>query len=181
MRQAAALVNGGGQEQASAVLRGWVAQHSDDADALLMLAGLDINARRLPDAETRLKAVLAKRPNDPVALNNLAWVYQQRKNPEALVLAKRAYLLAPSAESADTLGWLLVTTGDPAAGLPLLQQAVAGKGSDPTIRYHLATALNGAGQKVEAMKLLETLTAEPAPFEDKAAAAKLLGELKAKR
>jgi len=180
MRQAAALVSGGGQEQASAVLRGWLAQHPDDMDATLMLAGLDINARRLQDAETRLQAVLAKRPNDPVALNNLAWVYQKRNNPEALVLARRAYLLAPSTESADTLGWLLVTTGDPKAGLPLLQQAVAGRGTDQTIRYHLAVALSDNGQQADAMKLLDSLIAEPASFEDKAAASKLLGDLKAK-
>ncbi len=181
MRQAAALVTGGGQEQAAAVLRGWLAQHPDDADASLMLGGLDINARRLADAETHLKSVLTKRPNDAIALNNLAWVYQQRNNPEALPLARRAYLLSPTTESADTLGWLLATTGDAKAGLPLLQQAVAGRTTDPTIRYHLAVALNGAGQPGEAMKLLETLTTEPAAFDDKAAASKLLNELKAKR
>jgi len=181
MRQAAALVNGGGQEQAAAVLRGWLAQHPDDADASLMLGGLDISARRLADAETHLKSVLVKRPNDAIALNNLAWVYQQRNNPEALPLARRAYLLSPTTESADTLGWLLVTTGDAKAGVPLLQQAVAGRAADPTIRYHLAAALNGAGQPDEAVKLLETLSAEPAAFDDKAAARKLLEELKARR
>ena len=181
MRQAGALIAGGGQEQAAAVLRSWIGQHPDDADVLLMLGSTDINARRLADAETHLQAVLAKRPNDPVALNNLAWVYQQRNNPQAIVLARRAYLLSPTTESADTLGWLLVSGGDAKAGVPLLRQAVLGRGADPTIRYHLAVALNGTGEKAEAQKLLETLDAEPATFDDKAAARKLLDDLKAGR
>ena len=181
MRWAGALAAGGGLDQAAGVLRTWLGQHADDADVLQMLAGMDINAKRLPDAETHLKGVLAKRPNDAIALNNLAWVFQQRGNPEALPTAQRAYLLSPTPESADTLGWILAAKGDPKAGLPLLQQANAARPTDPSIRYHLAVALDGAGQKAEAVKLLETLAAEPAAFDDKVAAKKLLDQLKAQR
>ncbi len=181
MRQAAALVNGGGQDAGAAVLRSWVAQHPDDPDALLMLGSLDIGAKRLADAEAHLKGVLAKRPNDPIALNNIAWVYQQRGNPEALPTARRAYLLSPSTETADTLGWILVTTGTSKEAVPLLRQAIAGRPADQTIRYHLAAALGATGDSGEAIAVLEPLVAEPAGFDDKAAAQKLLQELKAKR
>ena len=180
MRLAGALISSGGQDQAAGTLRTWLAQHADDTDVLQMLASMDINAHRLPDAETHLKALLAKRPNDAIALNNLAWVYQQRGNPDALTMARRAYLLSPTTESADTLGWILATKGD-TAGLPLLQQASNARPADPTLRYHLAVALDGAGQRGEAVKLLETLAAEPAPFDDKAAAKKLLDQLKSQK
>lgn len=178
MRQAGALLGGGGQDAAAGVLRTWLQQHPDDPDVAQMLASLDITARRMPDAETHLKVVLAKRPNDAVALNNLSWVYQQRNNPEALSMARRAYLISPTTESADTLGWILVTSGDAKAAVPLLRQAVAGRPTDPAIRYHLAAALGAAGPKEEAVQILQTLMAEPAAFDEKAAAEKLLGSLK---
>ena len=178
MRQAGALLGGGGQDAAATVLRTWLQQHPDDADVAQMLGSLDITARRLPDAETHLKVVLAKRPNDAVALNNLSWVYQQRNNPEALPMARRAFLISPTTESADTLGWILVTSGDAKAAVPLLRQAVAGRPTDPSIRYHLAAALGAAGPKEEAVQILKTLLAEPAGFDEKPAAQKLMDTLK---
>jgi putative PEP-CTERM system TPR-repeat lipoprotein len=180
LRSASALIAGGGQDQASQVLRTWLAQHPDDADVAQVLSGLDINAKRLADAETHLNVVLAKRPNNPVALNNLAWVYQQRGNKAAGNVAQRAYMLSPTAESADTLGWILTTQGDPKAGLPLLQQANTGRPADPTMRYHLAAALNATGQKADALKTLEPLPAD-AVFDDKAAAQKLLDQLRTQK
>ena len=181
LRQSSALVNTHSPDQASALLKTWLGQHPGDAEAAQVLGSLDINARRLSEAETHLKVVLATRPNDPIALNNLAWVYQQRNNPEALALARRAYTLSPTTESADTLGWILVTSGKPSEGLPLVRQAATARPADPSLQYHLAAALNGAGQKEEALKVLGALPLQSASFEEKPAAQKLLVDLTAGR
>ena len=46
-------------------------------------------------------------------MNNLAWVYQQQGNDaKAQALARQAYVLSPSPQTADTLGWILTTSGD---------------------------------------------------------------------
>ncbi len=109
-----------------------------------------------------LQLVLSKKPHDPVALNNLAWVYQQQGDKRAEGLAQQAYILSPGGQTADTLGWILVTGGDPTKGVTLLRQAAAQAGGDPRILYHYAVALKDTGQKDEAIKLLNAVVANKA-------------------
>lgn len=180
LRTASAHGAAGAPDQAAQVLRAWLAQHPDEADAAQMLASLDIAAKRMADAEKNLHVVLQKRPNDAVALNNLAWVYQSRGDGRAKALAQRAYLLAPAAETADTLGWVLTSQGDAAAAVPLLRQAAAARANDPAVQFHLAQALGATGQREEAVKVLQALVALPGEFDDKPAARKLLQELQAR-
>ena len=180
LRQAQALAASGGTDQAADVLRTWMRTNPGDVDAAQLLASYDIIARRLPDAEKNLKLVLDKRPNDGQALNNLAWVYQQRGNGAARQTAQRAYLVAPSPESADTLGWILVTEGKPNEGLPLLQQALAGRQEDRVILFHIARAQNDLGRKDEALATLTRSLAPGVEFSERADAARLLEQLSKK-
>ena len=55
----------------------------------------------------------------------------------------------------DTLGWLLVETGNSGRGLTLLQEAVAKAPHIAEIRYHLAVGLHKAGRNAEAKAELE--------------------------
>lgn len=162
-------------EQARKVLADWVASHPDDIHVTSTLSELDIEANRLDAAETELKAVLAAQPRNAIALNNLAWVYQTQGNADARRLAERAYLLAPSPETADTLGWILTKGGQPAQGAELLRQAVIG--GDPRIAYHLGVALNEVGQKDEAVKLLHAVAESKGSFTEKEDAQRLLSQI----
>ncbi len=180
MREAQALAASGGLDQATGVLRTWLGTNPTDADAAQLLASYDISAHRLPDAEQHLKIVLEKRPNDGQALNNIAWVYQQRGNGLAQQFAQRAYLLAPSPESADTLGWILVTDGRADKALPLLKQALGGRPKEHNIEYHLAKAQFDLGHKEEAATLVQSALADPAEFDERPAALRLQEQLKGK-
>ena len=92
-----------------------------------------------------------------MALNNLAWVYQQQgHNAKAQGLARQAYVLSPSPQTADTLGWILTTSGNAQSGVTLLRQASGNGASDPRIQYHYAVALKDIGNKEEAKKQLKT-------------------------
>ncbi len=165
-------------DEAAAVLRQWLADHPDNIQVASTLAGYALAARRFDEARTVSEALVAKRPMDRVALNNLAWLYQQAGDPRARRLAERAYLLAPDLpQTADTLAWILVQQGEPGVALGLLRKAVAAAPGDPAIRYHLAVALKNNGHRDEAIKLLASLIAERATFDDKQAAEKLLAEL----
>ncbi len=181
LRIANAYGAAGKVDQAAGTLRTWLKTEPGDANAAQMLAALDISAGRLQQAEENLKVVLDKRPNDGVALNNLAWVYQQRGDAKALPTAQRAYLLAPGSETADTLGWILTTSGDAAAGLPLLQQAMQARPNDRVIQFHVARALKDTGKRDEASALLRTVVEDKAEFGEKASARKLLDELSARK
>jgi Flp pilus assembly protein TadD len=125
-----------------------------------------------------LELVLKQQPHEAVALNNLAWVYQQHgKNAPAQALARQAYMLAPGSQTADTLGWILTTSGDPKRGATLLRQAAGDGTGDPRILYHYAVALNDSGDKAGAKKALETVVASQNQFKEKDLAQKLLEDL----
>lgn len=80
-------------------------------------------------------------PQMPAALNNLAWMYYERKDPRALEYAKRAYDIAPNvAAIADTYGWILVEKGELKKGIELLTKAAALEPENQEILYHLKEA-----------------------------------------
>ncbi len=180
-RIAQALAASGQSDQAAARLADWLKEHPDDIQSGLFLASLDIDAKRLPEARLRLEAVLAAQPNNGAALNNLAWICQQQGDlAQAHMFASRAYLLLPSPQSADTLGWVLLAQGKVPDALALLREASNGQPRDGAIRYHLAAALARDGQKGQAVTLLKALldqgTTSPA-FSEKPQAVKLLSDL----
>ena len=177
LRMANAQVSAGREDEGTATLRDWQKTNADDPDTAQMLGLMDLRAKRIDEAARNLNLVLVKRPSDPIALNNLAWVYQQQNDPRARVMAQRAYLQAPTPETGDTLGWIMVGQGDAKTALPLLQQASAQRPADLTIGYHLAVALKDNGQKDEAVKVLQPVVASPEAFEDKQNARKLMDEL----
>ena len=172
-----ALNSAGRAADAQRLLQDWIKKNPKDVDAIRALSSLDIQNKRQAEAEQHLLAVLALQPNDPVALNNLAWIYQARNDPRARTMAQRAYLLAPGPQAADTLGWILVKQGDTKLALLLLTQAARNLSTDTAIFYHLAVALNQAGQKDKAVDILTQLANYPGEFDDKPAARKLLDEL----
>lgn len=173
---ATALSNSGHNDDAIKLLRDWVAQQPD-ATVSDTLAAIDIVAHRTDLAEKNLLAVLAERPNDAVALNNLAWIYQQRQDPKAFGLAQRAYMLQPSAQTADTFGWIILQKGNPTAALTLLRRAAASIPNDPSVLYHLAVALKANGQRDGAARLVTALLANPAKFAERDDVVKLQAEL----
>jgi putative PEP-CTERM system TPR-repeat lipoprotein len=179
-RLASALLRSGRAKEATTLLQNWLAQHPDDLAATEQTAEINIAGGNWDEASKYLGVLLKQKPHDPVALNNLAWVYQQQgKNQPAQALARQAYVLSPSPQTADTLGWILTTSGDPKNGLTLLRQASGdGQGSsDPRILYHFAVALNDSGDKNAAKKALQVVIANQAQFKEKDLAQKLLDDL----
>jgi putative PEP-CTERM system TPR-repeat lipoprotein len=176
-RLVAALLRTGQGAAAMKAATDWIAQHPDDMVTLEQLADLQIMAKKYDDAVKNLLLVLAKKPHDPIALNNLAWVYSLQGDKRAEALAQQAYILSPGGQTADTLGWILVSGGDAQRGTPLLRQAAAQAGGDPRILYHYAVGLKDTGQKDEAVKLLTAVVANKGQFDEKADAQKLLDEL----
>jgi putative PEP-CTERM system TPR-repeat lipoprotein len=165
LRWYGALLAGGQADKALAGLRAWADQHPAERAPALALAAALIQARRYDEAEARYQRLLDASPNDPVLLNNLAWLCDLRGDARAEALAERAYRLAPaSPEIADTLGFILTRRSDAQRGLQLLRQAQAASNT-PEIAYHLAVALDRAGQPAEARALLDRLLASAAAFD----------------
>lgn len=156
----------------------WLDTHPTDLRVRAELAQVDIATKRLDEAAENLRMVLDERPHDPVALNNLAWIYQQQNDPRALELARQAYVLAPNAQNTDTLGWILTNAGHADLGALLLHQADVESQGAPSTRFHLAVALKNLGQRDEAIRLLTPLAADKRAFPEKADARQLLETLR---
>ncbi len=177
LRTVGAMSASGHGDNASQLLRDWLEHQPTDAQAAEALSSLDIVARRFFDAEAHLQVVLTARPGDAPALNNLAWVYQQRNDSRAQPTAQKAYLIAPTPQAADTLGWILTTQGKAASGLTLLRQAAGQMIGEPTVNYHLAVALSQTGHKEDAIGILRGILQGLLDFDDRPAAQRLYDEL----
>jgi cellulose synthase operon protein C len=165
--------------QARKVLADFLAQHPNDISILRRQSEFAIVDRQMPQATALLEKMVSIAPFDPVALNNLAWVYQQTNDSRALNLARRGFLLRPTAMTADTLGWILVNQGNVMGGLPHLIRAANTMPPNPTIQFHLASALRAAGRDDEARKLLTELAGSPKQFPERQAAVQMLQQMRA--
>lgn len=155
---------GKGKDVEPRLLQAQAAMPNDDVIPMF-LAENSLADKRIKVAIERFEAIVKRNPNNVVALNNLAWAYQQEKDPRALATAEQAAKLAPqSAAVLDTLGWMLTEQGNTARALPLLQKAVALAPTAPDLRYHLAVALSKSGDKPNARKELEKLLADNKSF-----------------
>ncbi len=115
---------------------------------------------------------------DPEVFNNLAMIRFQQGDAGAMALARRAYELAPDSPVInDTLGWILVKSGEPAEGLRYLRNASLMAAANKRIRFHIATALVSLGRRGEARQELQGLVATGEAFADLVAARALLERL----
>ncbi|WP_123630891.1 XrtA/PEP-CTERM system TPR-repeat protein PrsT [Salinisphaera orenii] len=132
-------------------------------------------------AAEQYRQVLDARPDNAIALNNLAVIYQAQDDSRALSVARRAHDAAPDSPAvADTLGWILVQAGQLAEGIELLETATEAPESPAGIRYHLAYALaqrNDAGDEERAIEILRDLGDSKVAFDERDEARQLLEEL----
>ena len=131
------------------------------AAAQLVLAGGD-----RAGARERLEQVVRKNPGQAGAHNDLAWLLADSGEDldRALVLARTAYAIDPSAEVTDTIAYVHLQRGEVDQSVELFEQAVAKKPESPSIRYHLGLALARQGERGRAETALrEALDAGPFP------------------
>lgn len=155
----------------------WLSDNPNDTAVRLVLAEYYLGRGNRTEAIAQYEKVLQLR-QDLVALNNLAWLYDQQGNSRALELARRAYAMAPQdARVQDTYGWLLLRKGsiDEAAGL--LAKAAAAQPSDLEIQYHHAASLARIDRRAESTRVLKTILADATAFPARQEAEALLRDL----
>ncbi len=154
--------------------------HNNSA-AEFKLASVYLQQNKLPEAEKHYLNLLKIKPDNPIILNNLAWIYSQRNNPKAEETAKKAYKLAPkSAAIIDTYGTILVHNNKFEQGISLLKQATSLAPKAYDIQYHLAEAYAKNNNSQQAIKILSTLNNIKEHFSEKNAAILLLKQLQSR-
>lgn len=159
----------------------WAKEHPDNIGFRNMLADAYIKTGDKRQAAEQYQQILQRQPKHVPSLNNLAWLYYETGDQRALATAREAYALAPqSAAIMDTLGWILVESGQVAEGLSLLEKAASPANAPAEIKYHYAAALARSGAKDRAREQLTQLLGTQALFDSRAEAQQLLVELGAR-
>ncbi|MDX2150583.1 MAG: tetratricopeptide repeat protein [Bryobacteraceae bacterium] len=121
---------------------------------------------RRSEAVPVYQKVLSLDPDNPVALNNLAFALAEegRDLDLALKYGERARARLPNnAEVADTLAWIYIKKNLADSALGVLRDVVAKNPDNALFRYHMAMALVQKGDKATAKRELETaLRSKPA-------------------
>lgn len=128
------------------------------AAAEFVLATIDESRGETSSAAERYRKVLRSQPEHALALNNLAYLMhsQQGQADEALQLARRAAELLPSsADVLDTLGVVLLATGQPSEAETQLRKALSARPADVNIGLNLVDAMVHQQRFDEASKQLE--------------------------
>ncbi|MCC6473167.1 MAG: PEP-CTERM system TPR-repeat protein PrsT [Burkholderiales bacterium] len=154
----------GNAAKADAALAAGLKEFPDNLGLRLYSAEHALRSANHRSAIEQYEQIDQKQPNNFLVLNNLAWSYQQVKDPRALATAERAYKLRPDNPLVgDTLGWMLVEQGNVSRGLELLRKAAAQAPKSGDVRLHLVQALARSGDKsgarVEAERLVKDLPA----------------------
>ncbi len=161
-----------------AAVKAWLADNPKDYAMRAVLASAELDQGQTAAAQKLFEALYAEKPTDPIVLNNLAWIYHQKKDARALEMARKAYAADKnSAQILDTLGWISLTSESAQSGLDYLRMAVAMAPRASDIRYHLAVALTRTGHGEEAKTVLTSLLADDGDFAESGDAKQLLTKL----
>jgi len=169
------------QSAAIELLNNELKKNDNNLVAHFRLATIYQQQKNYSNAARHYQAILAKDAENVLVLNNLAWVYLQQNNPEALALAEKAYQKAPeSAAILDTYGTVLVQWSNLKRGIEILEKAIKFAPDAQDIRFHLAQAYEKADNDSKAIEYLKIILNSGQNFSEKDAAIALLSQLQAK-
>lgn len=174
----AALLMAGKPEEALKLANGWTAEHPKDAVFRFYLGDAALARKDWPEAEKGYRDVLRVQPENPLAMNNVAWLLLKQGKPGALPLAEKAVSLAPGrAQLLDTLALALAANNQLPKALELQRQTLRTAPQDPQLKLTLARLFIQAGSKLEARAELEDLAKLGTGFADHAEVTELLKQV----
>lgn len=129
----------------------------DSVFANLAEAMVQERLQRFPEAKASYEAALKLAPDQPMVLNNLAFLLVDKMgNPgEALPYAERARRLSPNNPNVlDTCGWTLAKNGRLGEALGVLFRASEAEKDNVSISYHIGMVYMQRGETDEARRWL---------------------------
>jgi tetratricopeptide (TPR) repeat protein len=134
-------------------------QESTSATICLVQMALLLDAIGKRDqAKPVYEQILKIQPDQPVALNNLAFIKAEEgvDLDQALTMAQRARQKNPASDDiADTLGWIYIKKSLSEEAVRIFRDLVQKEPKNPNFHYHYGMALAQKGDKISAKKELE--------------------------
>jgi tetratricopeptide (TPR) repeat protein len=150
-----------------------------DVDGLI--GNLQEQMGQKTEAIVSYRKAVAKSPEDPVVLNNLAFLLADTGGDtnQALQMVTTAMHKAPDLpELRDTLAWVQIKRHNPAEAVPILQALTTIYPDNSTFRYHYAVALIDNGDRLSAKEQVETALSKKPQAELAGELRTLLAQLK---
>jgi tetratricopeptide (TPR) repeat protein len=144
--------------EARQLLEATAAGRPPGLEPLVDLAQLEERAGNPAAAVTAYRRALERAPDNPLILNNLAYLLTRdaATQDEAVALAEKAMAKAPDNPAiADTLGWALYQKGELARAEALLTRVAKAAPGAGEVRYHLGLVYAKQGKTEEARRELE--------------------------
>ena len=138
----------------------WLAKHPEDIDFIVHLGNVALGQGDLVQTEARFREVLKRRPDDALAMNNIAYAMVKTRKPGALPLAEQAAALAPqNAAVLDTLATVYIEENQLVKALETQIKAVELAPGAGELRLNLAKMLLQANHRDRALAELDKLAA----------------------
>ena len=137
----------------------WVSAHPQDVRMRSVLAARLIEVGDESAAAGHYQVLIDGGLEDPVALNNMAWLLREEQTDLALEYIQRADKLAPdSASIKDTYAMVELERGSFDRALSLNQRAIDAAPDSEELTLNRARILARAGRSTEARQLLEKIS-----------------------
>jgi putative PEP-CTERM system TPR-repeat lipoprotein len=168
----------GEKEKAEDILENWLQEHPKDVMARLELADMYLGQGEEVEAGNEYSKVLDLQKNNPLALNNLAWLLRDKNTKQALEYAERAVEHSKGSPLAlDTLAVVLLKNNELSKAQRTIERAMKKNSTNTSIKYHSAMINAAVGDKAKAKQELIALLSEKDDFSERKEAEKLLGQL----
>jgi cellulose synthase operon protein C len=156
----------------------WIQSHPKDAEFQFYLGDFALANKDLDKAEMRYREVLKLKPDNALALNNVAWLMATAKKPGSVAMAEKANQLLPNRPVImDTLALALAAEGKLPQAVDVMKKALALETGNPALRLNLAKLLVQSGDKAGAKAELTTLSELGTKFPRQGEVAELLKTL----
>ncbi|HUA19928.1 MAG TPA: tetratricopeptide repeat protein [Bryobacteraceae bacterium] len=146
-----------------------------------ILGSIQDQMGKYPAAIASYRKALAESPDDPVVLNNLAFLLADNGGNlnDALQMITKAVQKAPNSGSLrDTMAWVEMKRKNSAAALPILHALVGQYPDNATYHYHYAVALLDRGDRALARQEAQLALAKKPSDHVESGARTLLAQIK---
>jgi putative PEP-CTERM system TPR-repeat lipoprotein len=153
------LLTGGKPAEADKFAASWQRDFPKDAAFRFHLGDVALAKGDYAQAETLYLNVIAIRPDDSAAYNNVAWLTSKLKKKNALQFAEKANALVPNQPVfMDTLALVLAEESQFARAIAVQKKAIEIQSDNPSLRLTLAKIYVMAGDKAKAKDELQQLS-----------------------
>lgn len=142
-------------KEAEDATRKSISLNSEDPEGVIQLSSILEKAGQFDSAETGLRELLKRHPDNATAMNNLGYFLLERSNryAEAQKLIEQAVAIEPTNGSfLDSLGWAQFKLGNAEKAREILEKALTYSRRSATIREHLGDVLQKLGRVAEARR-----------------------------